>query len=94
MLRSLGWKAHHYLDGIRIDLRVATFLYAMGIALCSQSPPPPLYVTTVPTLYRASSIDYIATLAPRMIPVSATVIKDDFVQFLGKVYALSGGYIL
>ena len=46
----------------------------MGKALRSQSPPPPPHITTAPTLYRASSIDYIATLAPDMIPVSPTVI--------------------
>ena len=34
-------KAHYYLHGIRIDLRVSTFLYAKGKALRSQSPPPP-----------------------------------------------------
>ena len=29
-----------YLDGIRIDLRVSTFIYAKEKALLSQSPPP------------------------------------------------------
>ena len=46
------WSGKH-----TINLRLSTFLYAMGKALRSQSPPPPPDITTAPTLYRAFSID-------------------------------------
>ena len=66
-------KAHYYLHGIRIALRVSTFGYGMGkAARCQSSHPLPTLYNSTHTLERLPVS--IATLAPQMIRASSTVV--------------------